>query len=235
MPGITKFSNLAILIVAAALCLVAVNAALSEEFENSIKIDTIDTNPEPGRVLAGNDQYVLARLKALQGRADSDSAKILNDLDAEGLDNLPPPFMMEYARREWIVGRDGWAARYLNGRTRTLFDVRVCKDRSAAQFQAIIDIEFAKFEDFGRDYDRDVEENLPKYLRDHLDTGAFFNSKASAWWICSHGIEATQYALTNPNAKFEVERWFVGEAERERIKEEAIDQFSNAAAPSSDG
>ncbi len=192
----------------------------------TVEYEAVATEIEPGRIFVADDQGVLSAIRAYHQRPEAESEPVLAELDTLGLNNLPPPFMMEYARREWVLGRGGWAERYLIGRMRALFDAKVCIDPTAGQFKAVVELEFEQFEDFISAYNKDVNENFAAYLQKHMESGVCFQSNASAWWICSHGMDALSHALKG-SSKIKLAEWFVGEKERENIKAEALEQLSS--------
>jgi hypothetical protein len=191
----------------------------------TVVLEAVKAETEPGRFFVANDQGVLNAIRTYHQRPESESEAVMAELDIFGLNNLPPPFMMEYARREWLLGRDDWAERYLIGRMRALFDAKVCKDLSARQFKVVIEIEFEQFEDFINAYNSNIDENIRPYIRKHLESGTYFQSNASAWWVCSHGMQAMEVALSN-GPKMALADWFVGDTERDNIQAEAIEQLS---------
>ncbi|MEL6828104.1 MAG: hypothetical protein AAFN91_17790 [Pseudomonadota bacterium] len=173
---------------------------------------------EPDRVFAGNDTFVLDSLRSFHARGDEEDQAVLSEMETYGLKKIPPPLLLEYARRQWSTGIEAWDITFGIAKTRMMYDRMVCKDRSAHQFQLIVEMEFQDFTEFNEAYMARSMERQSESLRIALDSGDFFNSEASAWWICSHG-SSVMWAATS-GTELTLDDWWVGETARAKIKKQ---------------
>jgi hypothetical protein len=106
-----------------------------------------------------------------------------------------------------------------------MFDRLTCVDRSAQQFQTVAKLEFSKFKAFDEAYVNRSQERSDEAIRIGLNSGDFFNNEASAWWICSHGVQTMMSAISGKNIA--LEDWWIGEAGRAKVKEQGQIALAN--------
>lgn len=168
---------------------------------------------EPGRVFVGNDSGVKTQLLQMMARPASETTQVMAELEAFGLDNLAPPMLLEYARRLQMSGKPGWMYYFNLFSVRARVDGNACVDRSAPQFRTVILMEFSnaipQADSFKQALAAMKEEDTLPNVRRMLDNGEAFSGKASAWWICSHGISTMTAAIAGraPTLK----EWWVGQ------------------------
>ena len=150
----------------------------------------------------------------------------MSELETYGLRRIPPPFLVEYARRQQSQGNSNWDITWGIANTRMMFDRLSCNDRSAQQFQTIVLMEFSKFPEFSDTYNARSEERQKETARIGFESGDFFNSEASAWWICSHG--AFHMAAALEGKTLTLEDWWVGEEKRAAVKAQGKQAFRTA-------
>jgi hypothetical protein len=187
---------------------------------------------EPGRVFAGNDGGVRTQLLQAMARPAAETPQVIADMEAFGLDNMAPPMLLEYARRQRIAGNARWIYFYALATFRSRLDADACADRSARQFATVILMEFSNGLDQhdASGFKQGLTEQMPDGLyaaqRQVLTSGEMFTSKASAWWICSHGM-STMAAAIDGRAPT-LEQWWAGEAEVAAAAERARTQIDTA-------
>lgn len=169
---------------------------------------------EPDRVYAGNDQDALYVLRAYHGLGEEYNEAVLAKMDEMGFDNVAPPLLLEYARRQWLLGDPDWSVTFGIAKTRMMFDRMVCKDNSAGQFQTIAEMEFAQFPEFSEAYVARSQEQHDADMKAGFDR--FFTSKASAWWVCSHGMMNMRAAMEG--RALTLDEWWIGEEARDEIR-----------------
>ena len=200
-----------------------------DTFGTVVNVPAFRPEMEPDRTFAGNYQAVLDTLRGYFERGAEESATILAELEEAGLDRLAPPFLMEYARRQWLIGDPSWSANYGIGKTRMMYDRLSCTDRSASPFQVVIETEFSAFGDFISAYNSRSEDEQKADMKVGLESGKFFNSGASAWWICSHGMASMTAAFDG--RALELDEWWVGADERDKIRAQGEAAFRSAFGP----
>ncbi len=193
-------------------------------FGQNITVPAIRPALEPGRVFAGNDQGVLQQMRALVARPEADSAAVVAELDAFGLDNLAPLILTEYARRQKLLGNADWRYWAELGVFRANFDKRACVDRSAPQFTTVYMMEYegqlGDAKDTSKFMDAVNEQNDGRWqiLRRILTSGEAFTGKASAWWVCSHGMAAMTAGMGG--RQMSLDDWWKGAEARDQARKD---------------
>lgn len=193
-------------------------------FGKNVTVPALRPPIEPGRVFAGNDQGVLQQMRALVARPEADSAAIVAELEAVGLDNLAPLILTEYARRQKLLGNADWRYWVELGVFRANFDKRACVDPTAPQFITVYMMEYEGQLDKAKDTSKFMvaanEQNDGRWqiLRRILTSGEAFTSKASAWWVCSHGMAAMSAGMGR--RQMSLDGWWKGAEARDRARKE---------------
>jgi hypothetical protein len=146
-------------------------------------------------------------------RPVSETAQVIAELEAYGLDNLAPPMLLEYARRLQMSSKPDWKYYFNLYSVRARVDGNACIDRSAPQFRTVILMEFSnaipQSDPFKQALAGMREEDLLPNIRRMLDNGEAFSGKASAWWICSHGMSTMAAAIAGRAPT--LEEWWAGQ------------------------
>lgn len=183
-------------------------------FGQNIAVPATRPALEPGHTFAGNDQAVLQQMRALVARPEAESAAVIAEMDAFGLDNLAPLLLTEYARRQKLTGNADWRYWAELGVFRANFDKRACVDRTAPQFTTVYMIEYdaqlSDAKDTSNFMDAANEQNDARWqiLRRILTSGEAFTGKASAWWVCSHGMASMTAGMSG--RQMSLEDWWKG-------------------------
>lgn len=165
---------------AIAAALIAMTAPLSALAQNPPPRPEL----EPDRIFVANDSAVMSELTRYHTSGPELNAEIIAELRGWEFDRLPPPWIMELGRR--VSDEDAAEGVYLFwlGLYRMTADAHSCADPRAGQLAQIVAQGFGQFEDF-RALTLTLEHRLAAHRR-LRETGAVFDSEASAWWICSH-------------------------------------------------
>ena len=221
--------NRSVLLVSALLlsaCATSSPAAAQQggSFGQNITVPSVRPPLEPGLVFAGNDQAVLMQMRNLVARPEADSAAVIAELDAFGLDNVAPLILTEYARRQKLTGNTDWRYWAELGMFRANFDKRTCTDMTAPQFTTVYMMEYSgqlsDAHDTSHFMDAANEQNDTRWqiLRRILTSGDAFKGKASAWWICSHGMAAMTAGMSG--RQMSLEGWWKGADAVEKARKE---------------
>lgn len=182
---------------------------------------------EPDRYFAGNDTFVLDQLRAYHKLGPEHDLRVMSELETFGLRRIPPPFLVEYARRQKSQGDPNWDVTWGVANTRMMYDRLSCVDRSAQQFQSIVLLEFSrKFPEFNEAYNSRSQERQNEATKIGFESGEFFSSEASAWWICSHGMFHMAAAIDGETVQ--LEDWWVGNNARAEVKAQGEAAFRGA-------
>lgn len=176
--------------ISAALSLMAalsLDRAFAQELPRTPQIE-IQTNEPITNIQTAGDGWggVIRKVQELRKIPRDRDSEIISALSGN-LDNLPPPFAYEVVRR--TCSTDPQRASHLfalaSGRIR--YDAYRCKDATAsAGVQATM---FALQMPECRSMLSDNELFFSS-MRRIKDAEEMFSSKASPWWICSHGMAA---------------------------------------------
>lgn len=186
----------------------------SDVFGNRITVPAVRPPLEPGAAFAGNDQAVLAQLRELVARPEADSAAVVAEMEAYSLKKLAPVLLFEYARRLKLVGKADWRYWYEAASLAAKYHQRACKDRTAPQFVTVALMEYgALLEQHGDTSDflnvAGADDDARwQAMRQVLVSGDGFNSEASAWWICSHGMSAMRSGMSGQ--PLSLDSWWTG-------------------------
>jgi hypothetical protein len=207
-----------------AVLVAAVLFALPAEAQSNIVIEGKRPPLEPGKVFAGNDQGVLQQLRALMARSEAETDAVIAELEGYGLDKLSPIILMEYSRRLKIKAHADWRYWYELASLRAKFDQRACKDSSAPQFVTVAAMEFhGGLEQLDRNGFKDAvlpnDDERWRILRRIMDSGAAFKSKASAWYVCSHGMANMTAAMSGRTLS--LNDWWTGKSALETARKQA--------------
>jgi hypothetical protein len=163
---------------------------------------------------AGSWRPVITGVLKLREIPRESDAYVISTLTAE-MDDLPPLYLYELVRRTCIS--DPERASYLFGLAgmRLRYDAYRCVDASAKAgvHATVFALQMPECGSMLSDLDLSL-----KSLRKLRDAKELFSSKASPWWICSHGMAAMQAGLEKRT--LDVAEWLKPESEWEKIREQ---------------
>ena len=206
-------------------------SAAQEVFGREVVVPAVRGEPEPGTVFVANWSATEQGFAGLLRRPRSEDAAVIAEIRAMG-DAALPPYLMEMGRRISATDPVEGAYWYRIGLLRTQWAGFNCADTSARQAATILilmlntaDPEFVQTQD-------QPAVRLPPYER--MGAGdVVFESTASAWWICSHGLGAMTAALgAGPDGPGEIplDVWRSSDAERDRMEARLRDYLPQWAA-----
>jgi hypothetical protein len=142
--------------------------------------------------VGGSDSWhaVIASVRALREMPDSRDAEVIADLRKK-MDDLPPAYIYEMARRTCATNQQEAMDLFNLAGMRLRYDAARCVDQTAlAGVQAtVFSLQSPEFKACLTD------DALIPSLRRLRESQALFASRASPWWICSHGMAAIQAGL----------------------------------------
>jgi len=153
--------------------------------------------------------------------------KIPRDRDSEvisalssNLDNLPPPYAYEIVRRTCLTDPEKAANLFSLTGLRIRYDALKCVDETAKPgVQATL---YSLQMPECKEMLSNSELSLGTYRR-LRDAKELFSSKASPWWICSHGMKAVMAGLEKKTIA--VSDWLKPETEWPVIQKEVRDMI----------
>ena len=203
---------------AVALALAAPVAA-QEVFGRQVVVPAVRGEPEPGTAFIANWPATEQGFADLIDRPRSEDAAVIAEVRAMG-DAALPPYLMEMGRRISATDPVEGAYWYRVGLLRSQWAAFNCADTSARQAVTVLimmlndaDPEFVQRQD-------QPAVRLPTYERVG-DGDVVFQSTASAWWICSHGMRTMRAALgagAEGPREIPVDEWRSPPAEREAME-----------------
>lgn len=166
---------------------------------------------------------VSGQLRALL--ADPNRAKGVPAPTAEERDTLPPPLLLERAWR--LTPLDAAEAERLItlATVRMRWDAAQCQDPTAGQGVIIV---MMMFQEAGAGREPEKARKPAEALKRILDSGEGFSSKASPWWICSHGMQAMVAGVEGGTLK-EAD-WRLPAKEREAARKDLEQRLRQAQA-----
>ncbi|AYG94347.1 hypothetical protein D8I30_03460 [Brevundimonas naejangsanensis] len=175
---------------------------------------------EPGAVYAGNWTAIYTGLQAMVARPADEDEAVIAEVRAMG-EAAPPPYLMEMGRRLAKTNLGEGAYWFQLGRLRGTWDGYSCIDRSARGGLQIVDMTINQT-------DPDAFKGLfapavQLAAFERLGDGSpIFAGRASAWWICSHGIQATMNGMNGGGGGqlVPVTRWLMADQQRTALKQE---------------
>lgn len=159
----------------------------------TVTLPNVRGEPEPGTTFVANWTAVEAGLNDLLNRPRRDDAAVIEEVKAMG-DAAPPPYLMEMGRRIAATDPVEGAYWFRLGYLRTQWAAFACADTTARQASIVVLTALENAEQGLVERFDQPELRLPAYER-LGDGDAVFQSTASAWWICSHGMLAMTAGL----------------------------------------
>jgi len=163
---------------------------------------------------AGSWRAVITSVQKLREVPRESDSSVVATL-AANVDALPPPYLYELVRR--ICISDPERASYLFGLAglRARYDAYKCVDETAKAgvHATVFSLQIPECKSMLSDTDLFLSS-----MRKLRDAKELFSSKASPWWICSHGMAAIKAGLEKRT--LDVAEWLKPESEWEKIKEQ---------------
>lgn len=159
-----------------------------DQLPGFIRISGLDIETEPGAHVVLNDQYVLLQLRQVLALQSDRDAEVIRDIRSQ-YEIVSPPLLMEMGRRLYETDSEEAAYYWWLGLGRMRLAASTCRDSSAIQFVQIVGNEFLRVDsDVFRYFDESPFRDVA--YRRLLEDEAMFDDRVSAWWVCSHGIQA---------------------------------------------
>jgi hypothetical protein len=153
----------------------------------------IETNGPITNYSSGADGWsgVIKKIQALRQIPRDQDATVIAAI-TKNMDNLPPPYAYEVARRACVSDPEMASYVFALAGQRVRYDAFRCTDETAKPgVQAtIMSLQMPECKDTLSNWDLAAAS-----LRKLRDAKEVFSSKASPWWICSHGLKAFGAAL----------------------------------------
>jgi hypothetical protein len=172
--------------------MLACGSALAQEPPRTPTIE-IETHGAITNFSTGSDGWsgVIKKVQALRQIPREQDASVVAAL-TKNMDNLPPAYAYELARRLCVADPERAAYVFALAGQRMRYDAIRCTDETAKPgVQATL---FSLQMPECKDMLSNVELHLAS-LRKVRDAKEAFASKASPWWICSHGMKAFGAAM----------------------------------------
>jgi hypothetical protein len=176
-----------------ALCLATALCAVEASAQERTPQIEVQTSGRVTNFQTGGDGWggVIKEIQALRQIPREQDASVIAKLTAK-LDDLPAPYAYEVVRR--TCNTDPKKASYLFALTggRVRYDAFRCADSTAkAGIQAtMFSLQMPECKEMLSDLQLSLDA-----LRQVRDSKEMFSSKASPWWICSHGMRAMTAGL----------------------------------------
>jgi len=182
-----------ILALAVAALAPAAPVTAQEVFGRQVVVPAVRGESEPGTVFVANWPATEQGFTALVARPRSEDSAVIEEVRAMG-DAALPPYLMEMGRRIAATDPVEGAYWYRVGLLRSQWAGFNCADASARQAVTILIMILNNADpEFVARHDQPAA-RLPAWARIG-DGDVVFESTASAWWICSHGVQAMRAGL----------------------------------------
>ena len=163
---------------------------------------------------AGSWSAVVTSVQKLREIPRESDASVISALSAK-MDALPPPYLYELVRRTCISGPERSSYLFSLASLRMRYDAYRCIDGTAKAGVHATLFSLQMPECGSVLSDTDLALSSMRKLRDAKE---LFSSKASPWWICSHGMAALKAGMEKRTLG--VAEWLRPESEWDKIKEQ---------------
>jgi hypothetical protein len=198
----------------------AYSAASAQEAPRTPQIE-VETKGPITNYSIGADGWsgVIKQIQALRQIPRDQDATVIATI-TKNLDNLPPPYAYEVARRACVSDPEMASYMFVLAGQRARYDALRCTDETAKSGVQVTIMSLQMPECKGVLSNWDLIAATLRKLRDAKEA---FSSKASPWWICSHGMKAFGAALEKKTLT--VSDWLKPESEWPAIQKQIRDNI----------
>jgi hypothetical protein len=184
----------------------------------TVVVPSVRAELEPDAEPTSNWPAFQKQLEELAARPATEDRAVIDEVRAMGR-AAPPPFLMEMGKRLARTDPSEGAYWYRLGWVQSLYTEGRCKDRSARGGVTIAYMIVARDQAAVQAVDA-PELRLPALERVLQEGGQAEGSRASAWWLCSHGMQAMRAGMSGAT-ELSLSDWFASEDDAQRTAAEA--------------
>lgn len=184
----------------------------------TVVVPAIRAEVEPDAEPTSNWAAFQKQLEEFVARPATEDLAVIQEVRAMGK-SAPPPFLMEMGKRIARTDSSEGAYWYRLGWVQSLYTAGRCKDRSALGGLTIAFMTVARDRALVQAVDA-PDLRLPALERILQEDGPMEGSKTSAWWLCSHGMQAMTAAMSG-STELSLSDWFAAEDDTQRLAAEA--------------
>ena len=184
----------------------------------TVAVPSVRAELEPGSEPTSNWPAFQKQLEELATRPATEDRAVIDEVRAMGR-AAPPPFLMEMGKRLARTDPSEGAYWYRLGWVQSLYTEARCRDRSARGGVTIAYMIVARDQAAVQAVDA-PELRLPALERVLREGGQAEGSRPSAWWLCSHGMQAMRAGMSGAT-ELSLSDWFASEDDAQRTAAEA--------------
>lgn len=203
----------------ASVCAYSGIASATQAFgSRTVTVPSVRAVFEPDAEPTSNWPAFQKQLEELAARPAAEDQAVIDEVRAMGR-AAPPPFLMEMGKRLARANPSEGAYWYRLGWVQSLYTEGRCKDRSARGGVTIAFMIVARDQAAVQAVDA-PQLRLPALERVLQEGGQAEGSRASAWWLCSHGMQAMRAGMSGAT-ELSLSDWFASEDDAQRAAAEA--------------
>jgi len=202
----------------ASVCAYSEVASATQAFgSHTVVVPSVRAVFEPNAEPTSNWPAFQKQLEELAARPAAEDQAVIDEVRAMAR-AAPPPFLMEMGKRLARTNLSEGAYWYRLGWVQSLYTDARCKDRSASGGVTIAFMIVARDQAAVQAVDA-PQLRLPALERVLQEGGQAEGSRASAWWLCSHGMQAMRAGMSGAT-ELSLSDWFSPEDDARRMSAE---------------